>query len=257
MALPPTVAEAARTAPVVDRSDVLVVGGGPAGVSAAVAAARSGARVTLIERYPYLGGLASGGMVLVLDDMVNGAEITTTGLVGEAIERLEKLGLAVSPPVEDRRVGWDVWRTWARWGCHDFRAHGKPQPIVYAVAFDPDGWKRVSDDLVVESGVNLRLHSWFSEPIVEDGRVRGVVVETKAGRQALLAEVVVDATGDLDVAARAGAPHVVGAYMVTTVFRLGNVDTDAALRFEYEHPEEFAVLDRQAKRLLGGAWDFW
>ncbi len=242
MAAPPTVAEATRSTPIVDRSDVLVVGGGPAGVSAAVAAARSGARVTLIERYPYLGGLASGGMVLVLDDMVNGAEITTTGLIGEAVERLEKLGLAVSPPIEERRVGWDVWRTWARWGCHDFRAHGKPQPIVYAVAFDPDGWKRVSEDLVVESGVNLRLHSWFSEPIVEDGRLRGAVVETKAGRQALLAEIVVDATGDLDVAARAGAPHVVGGYMVTTVFRLGNV---------------FSALDRQAKRLLGGAWDFW
>ncbi|PYN30451.1 MAG: FAD-dependent oxidoreductase [Candidatus Rokuibacteriota bacterium] len=257
MATPPTVADATRSTPVVDRSDVLVVGGGPAGVSAAVAAARSGARVTLVERYPYLGGLASGGMVLVLDDMVNGAEITTTGLVGEAIERLEKLGLAVSPPHEDRRVGWDVWRKWARWGCNDFRARGKPQPIVYAVAFDPDGWKRVSDDLVVESGVTVRLHSWFSEPIVEDGRLRGVVVESKSGRQALLTEIVVDATGDLDVAARAGAPHVVGAYMVTTVFRLGNVDTEAALRFEYDHPAEFGVLDRQAKRLLGGAWDSW
>ena len=254
---PPTVAEATCLAPIVDRSDVLVVGGGPAGVSAAVAAARSGARVTLLERYPYLGGLASGGMVLVLDDMVNGVEITTTGLVGEAIERLEKLGLAVSPPLEERRVGWDVWRRWARWGCHDFRAHGKPQPIVYAVAFDPDGWKRVSDDLVAESGVSLRLHSWFSEPIVEDGRLRGAVVETKSGRQALLSEIVIDATGDLDVAARSGAPFVIGAYMVTTVFRLGNVDTDAALQFEYEHPEEFAVLDRQAKRLLGGAWDLW
>src|SRR5205807_579555 len=102
---------------------------------------------------------------------------------------------AVSPPPQDRRVGLDVWRTWARWGCHDFRARGKPQPIVYAVAFDPDGWKRVSEDLVVESGVSLRLHSWFSEPIVEDGRLRGVVVETKAGREALLSEVVVDATG--------------------------------------------------------------
>jgi len=257
MVTPATLAEAARSTPVVDRSDVLVVGGGPTGVSAAVAAARSGARVTLIERYPYLGGLASGGMVLVLDDMVNGGEVTTTGLVGEVIERLEKLGLAVSPPPEDRRVGRDVWRTWARWGCNDFRARGKPQPIVYAVAFDPDGWKRVSEDLVVESRVNLRLHSWFSEPIVEDGRLRGAVVETKSGRQALLSEIVVDATGDLDVAARAGAPHVVGAYMVTTVFRLGNVDTEAALRFEHERPAEFAALDRQAKHLLGGAWDMW
>ncbi|HEY3189386.1 MAG TPA: FAD-dependent oxidoreductase [Solirubrobacteraceae bacterium] len=257
MTIPQTITEIARTTPVVDESDVLVVGGGPAGVSAAVAAARSGARVTLIERYPHLGGMASGGMVLVLDDMVNGDEVTTTGLVGELIERLEKLGLAVSPPPEDRRVGWDTWRRWARWGCNDFRAHGKPQPIVYAVAFDPDGWKRVSEDVIVESGVNLRLHSWFAEPIVEDGRIRGALVETKSGRQALLAEVVVDATGDLDVASRAGAPCTAGSYMVTTVFRLGDVDTEAALRFEQEHPTEFTEIDRQAKHLLGGAWDMW
>jgi hypothetical protein len=257
MASPRTVAEVARETPVVAEADVLVVGGGSAGVSAAVAAARQGARVTLVERYGHLGGMASGGMVLVLDDMVNGDEITTTGIVAEVIERLEKLGLAVSPPVEERRVGWDVWRKWARWGCHDFRARGKPQPIVYAVAFDPDGWKRVSNDLIVEAGVDLRLHSWFAEPIVEAGRIRGVLVETKAGRQALLGGVVIDATGDLDVAARAGAPCVHGSYIVTPVFRLGGVDTEAALRFEAEHPDEFVELDRQARRLLGGSWDLW
>lgn len=83
---------------IVSRADVVVVGGGPAGVSAAVAAARSGASVTLVERYPYLGGLASGGMVLVLDDMINGPEITVRGLCHEMIERLERLGLAVYPP---------------------------------------------------------------------------------------------------------------------------------------------------------------
>lgn len=256
-AVPPTVSEAARTTPVVDRSNVLVVGGGAAGVSAAVSAARSGASATLVERYPYLGGMASGGMVLVLDDMVNGDEITTTGIVGEFIERLEKLGLAVCPPPEDRRADWAMWRRWARWGVHDFRARGKPQPIVYAVSFDPDGWKRVSEDLIAESGVTLRLHSWFSEPIVEDGRIRGVIAETKSGRQALLADVVIDATGDLDVASRAGAPYASGSYMVTTVFRLGDVDIDAALRFEHEHPAAFTELDRQAKHILGGAWDMW
>jgi len=257
MAEPRTVAEVARETPIAGEWDVVVVGGGSAGTSAAVAAARSGARVLVVERYGYLGGMASGGMVLVLDDMVNGAEVTTTGIVREVVERLEKLGLAVSPPAEDRRVGWDVWRKWARWGCHDFRAHGKPQPIVYAVAFDPDGWKRVSNDLVAEAGVELRLHSWFSAPIVEDGRIRGVIAETKSGRQALLGSVVIDATGDLDVASRAGAPCAHGSYIVTTVFRLGGVDTETALRFEREHPDEFAELDRQARRLVGGSWDMW
>ena len=84
-----------------------------------------------------------------------------------------------------------------------------------------------------------------------------MIVETKSGRQALLGSVVIDATGDLDVAARAGAPHVHGSYIVTPVFRLGGVDTDAALRFEAEHPVEFAELDRQARRVLGGSWDLW
>ena len=95
------VMEPARNVPVVAGADVLVVGG-PAGFSAAVAAARSGASVCLVERYPYLGGLASGGMVLVLDDMCAGAEITVRGLCQEVIERLARRGLAIYPPEEER-----------------------------------------------------------------------------------------------------------------------------------------------------------
>src|SRR6476660_1801710 len=81
------------TAPVISRSDVLVVGGGPAGVAAAVTAARSGVSVTLLERSSSLGGLASGGVGLVIDEMINGQEITASGIVSEYVERLEKLGL--------------------------------------------------------------------------------------------------------------------------------------------------------------------
>ena len=80
-----TIQEAARAAKVADRSDVVVVGGGPAGISAAVSAARNGASVTLLERYPYLGGLAAGGMVLVLDDMHNDTEVTVQGICKEMI----------------------------------------------------------------------------------------------------------------------------------------------------------------------------
>ncbi|MFB7997242.1 FAD-dependent oxidoreductase [Streptomyces sp. NPDC056002] len=255
--MPQTVSLDAVEAPVVQRSDVIVVGGGPAGVSAAVAAARTGADVTLLERYSALGGLASGGMVLVLDDMINGNEITVTGIVDEYVERMAKLGLAVYPPPEERYSSPEMWAKWGRWGAFNFHSHTNPKPICYAVAFDPDGWKRVSNDLVRESGVNLRLHSWFSRPVVQDGAVKGVVCETKSGPQAVMGDVVIDTTGDIDVASRAGASYAQDNYLVTLVFRLGGVDTATAERFEQENPREARAINRKIKRLLGGAWELW
>ncbi len=261
MSQPSTIREAARDASVVANTDVIVVGGGPAGLSAAVAAARNGTKVTLLERYPYLGGLASGGMVLVLDDMHNGLEISVRGIAMEIIERMAKWDLAVFPPESDRREEvrgtQEMWRKWSRWGVFDFYSRSKPHPVIFAAAFDPEGWKRASDDMVREAGVDLRLHSWFSHAIVEDGRVKGVVCETKEGRQAVLGDVVIDTTGDLDVAASAGAEFTDGSYIVTTVFRLGNVDTDEAERFQFAEPERFTALDRQAKRIMGGSWNYW
>jgi hypothetical protein len=167
------------------------------------------------------------------------------------------MGLAVYPPKADRYASPAMWAKWARWGAYDFHSHTNPKPICYAVAFDPDGWKRVSNDLVRESGVHLRLHSWFSRPVVRDGVLRGVVCETKAGPQAVLGDVVIDTTGDIDVASRAGADHVHDRYLVTLVFRLGGVDTATAERFEQEHPKEARAINRTVKRMLGGAWELW
>ena len=243
-------------APVVRRSDVVVVGGGPAGVSAAVAAARSGISVTLVERYSALGGLASGGMVLVLDDMVNGEEVTVRGIVDEYVQRMARRNLAVYPPAEDRHSSRELWNKWGRWGTFDFHSHVNPKPICYAVAFDPDAWKATSNELVREAGVHLRMHSWFSRPVVDEGVMKGVVVETKQGPQAILGDVVVDTTGDIDVASRV-APYRADKYLVTLVFRLGGVDTDAAERFEQENPREARAINRRIKRLLGGAWELW
>ena len=251
------ISEGPGEATIVARSDVVVVGGGPAGFAAAVAARREGASVTLIERYPYLGGLAAGGMVLVLDDMHNGEQVTTTGLCMEMIERMARVDACVYPPVAERLGTEEMHRKWASWGLFDFRAQSKPQPIVMAAAFDPDGWKRISNEMIAEAGVDVRLNSWFSRAVMEGNRITGVICETKAGRQAIMGQVVVDATGDLDVAVAAGSPFVHGSYMLTTVFRLGGVDTEAAERFRWEDPARFAVLDKQAKKIIGGSWDRW
>ena len=261
MSIPDIVRRPETAVPVVADSDVVVVGGGPAGVSAAVSAARNGASVTLVERYPYLGGLASGGMVLVLDDMHNDTEISVRGQAMEIIERMHAKGLCVYPPEADRdpavRATEAMWRKWSRWGVFDFHTRTRPHPVIFAAAFDPEGFKQASLDMVHEAGVNLRLHSWFQSAIVEDGRAAGVIVETKEGSQAIQGSVVIDATGDLDVAASASAAFVDGSYIVTTVSRIGGVDTDEAERFQYEEPERFAEIDHKAKRIINGSWQYW
>lgn len=254
----PMVTEPGGEVPVVRECDVLVVGGGPAGQAAAVAAARAGADVVLLERYGYLGGLASGGMVLVLDDMCTETEVSVGGLALEIIDRLQTHGAVVAPPMEDCfRNDPDTRARWVRWGFEHIYSRQKPKPIVYAASFDPEGWKQVSQEMALEAGVHLRFHSWFSRAIVEDGVVRGVILETKSGRQAVRGRVTIDATGDGDVFAAAGAPGSQGSYIITLVHRLAGVDTDAAMRFEAADPAASRAVDAQVKQILGGAWDLW
>ena len=252
------ITEGARETPVVAETDVLVVGGGPAGICAAIAAARSGARVVLTERYPHLGGLASGGQVIVLDDMADLHEKTVGGLSDEIVDRLDALGGAVYPPEEDRFVSSEAaWARWGRWGLQDNYARTKPKTITYAVAFDPEALKFAALEMVHSAGVQLRLHSLFVDAIVEDGTLRGGIFETKSGRQAILARVVVDASGDGDVFARAGAPFELGTYIMTVVHRFANVRVDEAIAWEQAHPVEHARLDKEIKAIYGGSWEMW
>ncbi|MCA1645106.1 MAG: FAD-dependent oxidoreductase, partial [Chloroflexi bacterium] len=230
------VREPGRETPVVADTDVLVVGGGPAGLCAAVAAARHGARVILTERYGHLGGLASGGQVIVLDDMADLTAKTVAGLCDEFIDRLDVLQAAVYPPAADRFVSSEAtWARWGRWGLQDNYARTQPKTITYAVAFDPEAFKYVALELLAAAGVELRLHSLFADAIVEDGLLEGGIFETKAGRQAILARVVIDASGDGDVFARCGADHELGTYIMTVVHRFANVDVEQAIAWERSH----------------------
>jgi len=215
--------------PVVAQPDVLVVGGGSAGLSAAVAAARAGADVLLLERFSYLGGLATGGLIILLLTLDDGAgRQVIAGLCQEIVDRMEKRGGVYYPPKE-------------QWGDHDpelvehCRRWGLvwgsgPHRVRYSVAFDPHEFIFAADQMVREAGVRVLYQTWGCEPIVDNGRITAVVVQNKAGRQAIVPGVVVDATGDGDIFAAAGEQFELEHVHPWLWFRMSNVkDIETAL----------------------------
>lgn len=202
----------ACTVPIAARLDVLVCGGGVAGIAAAVAAARNGAKTLLIERAGFLGGTATGSaMGLIV--------IPANELVGFPREFFTRLAREQGAGLGDV-VPWDI-----------------------------EAYKLTAMDTVLESGADLLLHTWVSEPLVRGDCVEGVIVDNKSGRQAILAKVIIDATGDGDVAARAGVPFIKGreedgAMRPTTVMgRIGNVDLRRFKEYVDAHPEDFSQDD--------------
>ena len=164
-----TLAEA--NIPIVARPDVLVVGGGSAGLSAAVAAARNGAEVMLLERFSYIGGLATGGMIILLLTLDDGAgKQAIGGLCQEIVDRMERRNAVYYPPKDH----WNdpdpkLVEHYSQWGL----TWGSPAPeghrVRYSVAFEPHEFIFAADQMLKEAGVRVLYQTWACEPIVEDG----------------------------------------------------------------------------------------
>ena len=209
-----SITEPARQTPIVHETDVLVVGSGPGGLAAALAAARAGVEVTLLERFGCFGG-----------------NITVVGVEGFAWYRHEQT-------VEAGGLGWEFEQR--------AKAEGAAVPESQSLSYelDSEGFKMVADKLVLEAGIHPMLHRAFVAPIMEGPRVTGVIVESKAGREAILAKRVIDATGDADVAFRAGAPMKSTPreelQAASVMFHLAGVNKAAFLDGIRENPSTYA-----------------
>jgi len=206
------ISEPAREIKVLKEADVVVVGGGPGGVASAIAAARMGAKTVLIERYGHLGGMATGGLINIFPNLsdISGKQ-RIFGLNQEIIDRMKARNAAFSPDQKDwgttdRRIV-DYYLD-ANMGWFYVRKDpniGGQERVHYTAVLDPEVLKAELNDMVAESGAVLLLHSWGTRPIMEGNSVKGVFFESKSGRQAILAKVVIDSTGDGDIFVAAGA----------------------------------------------------
>jgi 2-polyprenyl-6-methoxyphenol hydroxylase-like FAD-dependent oxidoreductase len=247
-----TYRELARELPVFADTDVLVVGGGPAGCAAAIGAARTGADVMLLERYGHLGGLSTGGLVIWIDRMTDwdGRQV----IEGFAVDVLDRLpnGAVTGAPRE-------LWGSKdpehnAYWGQ---RLGSFRNIVTWSPLIDPEWLKLESLRMLLEAGVRVVFHAWATAAIVESKQLLGVVFESKEGRQALFARCVVDASGDGDIYAQAGAEYASDVeeksmhHSVNVAWLWAGVDMPRYIAFRTGEPEAYAKLADLGRQQLG------
>lgn len=202
------------------RAEVIVVGGGPSGVCAAISAARCGVKTLLIEQSGCCGGMATQGLVgpfMTCYDR-KGENMIIRGLFSEIVDRMVQRGFAIHPAQVRAGTAFTSWITVG----HD-----------HVTPFEPEGLKLVLDDMLLEAGVKILYHTVFLESIVENDAVTGIVVSSKKGIERIEGTVFIDCTGDGDVAQRSGVPFEMGneelglVQPATMFFQICNVDPQA------------------------------
>lgn len=214
------ITEAEKQLPVIWEPDVLVVGAGPAGIGAAISAARSGADTLLLERYGFIGGNLTIAMVNPMFTFhdTEGRQVIK-GIAGELVDRLVELKLS------------------------DGHVTDLTFDNASMTPFDPEGMKILLLRMVQESGAKLLLHTQVAGAIREADRITAVIIESKSGRQAIVPKYVIDCSADADIVARVGAPFVMGRkedgmmQPVTLFFRIGGIDNEGMRRWMKEHRE--------------------
>ncbi|HYF60375.1 MAG TPA: FAD-dependent oxidoreductase [Burkholderiaceae bacterium] len=259
------VEEPARRTPLWARTQVLVAGGGPAGTAAAIAAARAGADVMLIERHNHLGGLSTGGLVIWIDRMTDWDGVPVIRGIGEELlSRLPRDEVA-GPPRAEWGARDEAVAAW--WGLRTAAFHGV---VTWSPTVSPESLKTESQRLVLEAGVELVHHAWVVGvlPDPDDpARIAGVLVESKQGRLAIAADAFVDATGDADLVAAAARarPSAPGEaadlvddidagdihHAINTAWLLGGVDMRAWLAFRAARPQAYAAFMARGRAELG------